>query len=98
MTEGQTLAPGPLENETRSSLQGAGRLLSAGLPGLPQLLRGRWGAGSMALLTWLGMLWIVGTRWGRVRLAVGGDWEERLALANLVHALSASVCWSWRTV
>ena len=54
MTEGQTLAPGPLENGTRSSPQGAGRLLSAGLPGLPQLIGGRWGAGSMALLTWLG--------------------------------------------
>ena len=98
MTEGQTLAPGPLENETRSSPQGAGRLLSAGLPGLPQLLRGRWGAGSMALLTWLGMLWIVGTRWGRVRVAVGGDWDERLAVATLVIALSASWMWSWRDV
>ncbi len=28
-----------------------GRVLSAVLPGLPQLLAGRWGAGAMALLS-----------------------------------------------
>jgi hypothetical protein len=43
-----------------------GRGLSAFLPGLPQLLAGRWGGGVAALMVWVGGLWILMTRSGRV--------------------------------
>jgi peptide/nickel transport system permease protein len=73
-----------------------GRALSAALPGLPQLLAGRWGVGAMALLTWLGMLWIVATRSGRVWGAVGGGWDDRLAVFTVAAALLTTWLWSWR--
>ena len=74
------------------------RLLSAVLPGLPQLLAGRWGAGATALLTWLGLLLVLVTRGGRVLAAVGGAWDEKLAVVTLVVGLVASWSWSWRDV
>ncbi len=75
-----------------------GRALSAVLPGLPQLLVGRWGTGGMALLVWVACLWILVTRPGRVGAALGGAWDERLAAGTLVASLLASWLWSWRDV
>jgi peptide/nickel transport system permease protein len=75
-----------------------GRALSAVLPGLPQLLTGRWGTGATALLVWLACLWILVTRLGRVGAALGGAWDERLAAGTLVASLLASWLWSWRDV
>ena len=72
------------------------RVLSAVLPGLPQLLAGRWGTGAAALLTWLVCLAILLTRPGRVAAAFGGAWDERLAAGTLVAGLLASWLWSWR--
>lgn len=81
-----------------SSRRPGGWALSAVLPGLPQLLGGRWGSGAMALLTWVGMLLIVATRPGRVAAAAGGPWDERLAVGTLMASLVASWLWSWREV
>ena len=60
-----------------------GPLLSALLPGLPQLLAGRWGTGWMALIVWAGSLWIVATRFGRMGSLAAGAWDERLAVATI---------------
>jgi peptide/nickel transport system permease protein len=75
-----------------------GRALSALLPGLPQLLSGRWGTGATALLAWASCLWILVTRPGRVATGLGGAWDERLAVATLVGSLLAAWLWSWRDV
>jgi peptide/nickel transport system permease protein len=74
------------------------RALSALCPGLPQLLARRWGAGTMAALTWLGMVSIVVFRWTDIPGAVAGPWDEKLAIATLVGGLAASWVWSWRDV
>jgi len=74
------------------------RVLSAVLPGLPQLLSGRWGAGATALLAWVGLLGIAATRLGRVLEAVGGSWNDKLAVVTLVVGLVAAWAWSWRDV
>jgi peptide/nickel transport system permease protein len=73
-----------------------GRALSALLPGLPQLLAGRWGVGLAALLGWAGFLWILATRTERVTAAAGGAWDDRLAAGTLLVGLVASWLWSWR--
>jgi len=76
-----------------------GRFLSAVLPGLPQIMVGRMGAGSAALLTWTGMLWILVARGERVVAAArSGAWDDRLALATVVVGLLGAWLWSWRDV
>jgi peptide/nickel transport system permease protein len=75
-----------------------GRPLSALLPGLPQLLAGRWGSGGFALALWASLLWIVLTRFERVRAAVGGDWDEQLAVGVAAVGLLGAWLWSWRDV
>jgi len=75
-----------------------GRWLSAALPGLPQLLAGRWGAGISALLAWGGGIEIVVSRTDRVREALTGTWDERLAVAVTGVALAVAWFWSWRDV
>jgi peptide/nickel transport system permease protein len=74
------------------------RSLSLVLPGLPQLLSGRWGAGAMALLTWLGMIAILLLRHERLVAAVSGSWDEQLALATVIIGLVVSWAWSMRDV
>jgi peptide/nickel transport system permease protein len=74
------------------------RALSAVLPGLPQLLSGRWGGGATALLAWVGLLWIALTRFGRVMAAVGGSWDDKLAVVTVVVGLATAWGWSWRNV
>ena len=74
------------------------RVLTAVLPGLPQLLAGRWGSGATALLTWLGLLFVVATRADRVMAAPSGPWDARVALVTVVGGLVASWSWSWRDV
>ena len=72
------------------------RPLSALLPGAPQIVQGRWGVGTMALAIWLGMMWIVVARFGRVTQAFGGAWDERVALLTVAAGLSGAWIWSWR--
>lgn len=71
-------------------------MLSTVLPGLPQAIAGRWGSGAMALLTWVGLLTVLVTRSDRVTAALGGAWDDRLAVLTLVAGLVASWAWSWR--
>lgn len=78
--------------------QRAARILSAVLPGMPQLLAGRLGAGMMALSTWAGMLLVLVTRRERVLAGLGGAWDEKLAVLVLVAGLVASWSWSWLDV
>jgi len=74
----------------------SGRLLSAVLPGLPQLLAGRWAAGGSALAVWTGLLVVAGMRGAKIPAALDGGWDERIAVLTLVAALAAAWCWSWR--
>ncbi len=75
-----------------------GRSLSAVLPGLPQILSGRWAAGSAALLIWLSFVAIAVARPERIGAAVRGSWDEQLALATWLGGLLASWLWSWRNL
>ncbi len=73
-----------------------GAPLSAVLPGAPQLLAGRWGVGASALLVWVGSLWILVARWGRIRGAVSGSLDGRVAVATLGAGLVVAWAWSLR--
>ncbi len=72
-----------------------GALLSALLPGAPQLAAGRWGTGGFALLTWLASWAVLLLRFERVVAAVVvGGTDDRVALVTLVLALFGSWAWS----
>ena len=75
-----------------------GRTLSAVLPGMPQILAGRWGTGTMAALAWVGFLWILFARADRISSSIAGPWDEKLAVATVIAGLVASWLWSWRDV
>ena len=75
-----------------------GPSLSAILPGLGQLLAGRWGVGTMALAVWLGFVWVVVARRHVVLEAIGGAWGDRLAVSTLAAGLLVAWSWSWRDV
>ncbi|MGB1839465.1 MAG: ABC transporter permease [Longimicrobiales bacterium] len=77
-------------------LQPVTRAMGSLLPGLPQILSGRWGAGGMALSAWLLLIVIVVTRTDRLLAAAGGAWDERLALLTTVVGLVAAWSWCWR--
>ena len=70
--------------------------VTAILPGLPQLARGRWAAGGGILLLWLSSLWVVMARWDRVTQVWRGGLDEQVALLALVVALALSWGWSLR--
>lgn len=75
-----------------------GVALSAVLPGLGQILAGRRAVGAGALGIWLSFLLIAGTRFSRVRAAVRGPWDAKLAVVVLLLGLAASWEWSRRDV
>jgi peptide/nickel transport system permease protein len=77
---------------------GARRALSAVLPGLPQLLTGRWGVGTMAVLTWVGMLTVLVGSAGRVASGFSGPWDHQVAVLTVALGLIGSWAWSWRDV
>jgi len=70
-----------------------GPLLSALLPGAPQLLAGRLLAGGAGLLLWGSLLALLVWRWERVLAAVGGGLDHRVALATV--ALGLAGAWGW---
>ena len=76
--------------------QSPARHLGIIMPGLPQILAGRWGSGVMVVLTWVGMLWIVIARGPRVVSVTLSTWDGRLAWVTVAIALVASWVWSWR--
>ena len=67
--------------------------LALALPGAPQLLAGRWGVGGTALLAWASCVWVLVARRARVREALDGPLDARVALAAL--ALTMGVAWTW---
>ncbi len=73
--------------------QRGGMRVSVVLPGLPQLLAGRWGVGGVALLAWLGALWVLVARWARVWGAFSGPPDHVAALVTLAVVLV--LAWSW---
>lgn len=73
-----------------------GTKLSALLPGMPQLAAGRWGAGTMGLLVWVGFSTVLVTRWDRFVSAWGGPFDHRLADVTLVAGLLMVWGWSMR--
>jgi peptide/nickel transport system permease protein len=86
----------PSESEERRARHR--RVLSAVLPGVPQIAAGRVATGSAALLTWLAMVVICMLHGDRVLAAAGGAWDERLSLLTLVACLAGSWWWSWRNL
>ena len=73
-----------------------GRRAGLLLPGLPQLLRGRLLEGGFALSLWLGLLTLCISRFSRVRGALLGGPDDRLALVTLVVVLGGVWWWSSR--
>ncbi len=69
-------------------------LLPALLPGLPQLLAGRWGVGGLALLIWISFWALLVTRWSRFAAAWGGPLDHRLAALTVVVGLASTATWS----
>ncbi|MEJ2204113.1 MAG: ABC transporter permease [Gemmatimonadota bacterium] len=70
------------------------RALGLVLPGLPQLLAGRWAAG-FALATWMGFAALVVWRRDRVVDALSGPWDLRLAVVTAIAGLAGA--WLWGT-
>lgn len=80
---------------------GPSRILSALLPGMPQLLTSskapaRRASGLIALGVWLGMVLVVVTRPSRLLSAVGGAWDDRLAVLTVVVSMVTVWVWSWK--
>jgi peptide/nickel transport system permease protein len=67
--------------------------VSAILPGLPQLARGRWAAGGGVLILWVSSLWVVMARWDRLTQAWRGGLDQQVALLALMSAIC--LCWGW---
>ncbi|MFH1764598.1 MAG: ABC transporter permease [Gemmatimonadota bacterium] len=65
------------------------------LPGLPQLLRGKFLEGGVALVLWLGLLGSSLYRFDRILRAPFGDLEEWVALLTLVGVLGGVWWWSF---
>jgi peptide/nickel transport system permease protein len=73
-----------------------GRVLAGVLPGMPQILEGRWGAGLFALLAWALGVWTLLVRWERVSALPYGSLGEWVALPTLLVAIVAPWLWSVR--
>ncbi len=92
MTEPRSAA---IESLPRHRRAVGGVALSAVLPGLGQMLAGRWAVGFPALAVWLGFVWVGLGRLSRVRSAIRGPWDARIAVAILGLGLIVSWSWSW---
>ena len=75
--------------------RGRGAALSAVLPGLPQLMVGRWGVGGLGLIVWIGLLTLLVTRWGRFAAGWGGPLDHQIASLTVAAGLLAAWGWSW---
>jgi len=72
-----------------------GVALSAVLPGLPQLMVGRWGVGGTSLIVWFGLLSVLLTRWARFAAGWGGPLDHKIASLTVVAGLLGAWGWSW---
>ncbi len=70
-----------------------GRALSAVLPGLPQLMAGRWGVGGLGLMVWIAFLAVLLTRWARFAAGWGGPLDHQIASLTVVAGLLGA--WGW---
>lgn len=71
-------------------------VLSALLPGLPQILEGRRASGGFALWVWVGCLSIVVLRWDVVFDAPLGPPDHKVAFVTLLAGLFGAWAWSFR--
>jgi len=71
----------------------SGRALSAVLPGLPQLVAGRWGSGGLGLTVWISLLGVLLTQWARFAAGWGGPLDHRVASLTVVAGLLG--VWGW---
>ena len=67
--------------------------LSAVLPGLPQVMKGRWGVGGLGLIVWIGLLSVLFTRWARFAAGWGGPLDHQIASLTVVAGLLGA--WGW---
>lgn len=74
------------------------RWLGIALPGLPQLLRGKWLEGGVALSLWVGLLAVMLARFDRIVQAMQGGVDGRVAVLTLLLVLVGVWVWSWRSV
>ena len=70
--------------------------LSWVLPGLPQLLKGRWGVGGLSLIVWIGLVTVLLTQWARFVAGWGGPLDHQLASLTVVVGLFGA--WGWSMV
>lgn len=70
-----------------------GRGIGLLLPGLPQLLRGRWLGGGTALTLWMALLGTTVARFSRVSSAFADGLDARIALLTLLATLCG--VWGW---
>lgn len=70
-------------------------VLSAILPGLPQVLEGRWASGGFVLWVWAGCLSILVLRWDVVFDAPLGPLDHQVAFVTLLAGLLGAWVWSF---
>lgn len=92
MTDGGGAAPGA----GTGSVGRPAMVLSALLPGLPQILEGRRGSGGFVLWVWVGFLSILVLRWEVVFAAPLGPLDHRVAFVTLLAGLLGAWAWSFR--
>ncbi len=68
-------------------------ILSALLPGFPQLAAGRWGGGGLSLTVWLAFVGLLLTRWARFAAGWGGPLDHKIASLTVVAGLIGA--WGW---
>ncbi len=95
MSEGATASSGTVAGRVR---QRGGAALSAVLPGAPQLLAGRWGAGLGTLGLWVSLAALLVLRPGRVLGALAGAADAKAAALAVPLGLVGAWLWSWRDV
>lgn len=71
-------------------------MISAILPGLPQILEGRRASGGFVLWVWVGCLSILVLRWDVVLDAPLGPLDHQVAFVTLLAGLFGSWVWSFR--
>lgn len=93
---GGSVPDGKKRRHGAGTRQRGGVRVSVILPGLPQLLAGRWGVGGAALLAWISALSVLTARWERVQGAFAGPPDHVAALVTLAMVLV--LAWSWSFV
>ena len=72
---------------------GTGVVVSAFLPGLPQLVAGRWGVGGLSLTVWIAFVGLLVTGSARFVAGWGGPLDHQIASLTVVTGLLG--VWGW---